>query len=117
MALTSTFTDQLSLGERLARARKATGLGQRDFSRVVGISTRSVSAYELDDRAPSFETVVRWAVATGAPVSYFADAIATQSGGPNTRYVGLAAVYQLPGQLSLDDHAPQPARTRLADVA
>ena len=75
MAMTSTFTDQLSLGERLARARKATGLGQRDFSRVVGISTRSVSAYELDDRAPSFETVVRWAAATGAPVDYFADAV------------------------------------------
>jgi transcriptional regulator with XRE-family HTH domain len=105
MAMTSTFTDELSLGERLARARKATGLGQREFSKAVGLSARSVAAYELDDRHPSFETVVRWAVLTGAPVDYFAAAI---PGGdaPLNREQRLALIYgygreQLPGQRSL----------------
>ena len=101
MPMTSTFTDRLSLGERLARARKATGLGQRDFSTVVGISARSVSAYELDQRSPSFDTVAPWARVTGAPMEYFAEAV-TQSGGPISRYIGSAA---MPGQQRFTLHA------------
>jgi transcriptional regulator with XRE-family HTH domain len=95
MTTTSTFTDRLSLGERLARARKATGMGQRDFSKAVGISTRSVSAYELDQRSPSFDTVVTWARVTGAPMAYFAEAIEAHRGHPFADGCR--------GQMSLDD--------------
>lgn len=75
MAMPSQFTEELTLGERLARARRNVNLSQKAFATTVGLSARSVAAYELDQRAPAFDVVVRWAKITGAPVDYFADAI------------------------------------------
>lgn len=70
----STFTEHLTLGERLARARDHADLTQTQLADELGITRRSVFNYEGDARQPSFELVCAWAVATDVPLRYFADA-------------------------------------------
>lgn len=74
MALTTPSTT-LSLGDRLARAREAAGLGQEDLARALNVSRATISNYENDVRGKvPFDVVCDWARATGVPLAFFADA-------------------------------------------
>ena len=70
---TITPSAHLSLGDRLARARREAKLSQFELAGELGISRVSVSHYENDRSEPSFETVCDWARATNVFLSYFAD--------------------------------------------
>ena len=41
----------------LARLRKSKGLTQQELSKILGLSSSSVSMYERGEREPSFETL------------------------------------------------------------
>lgn len=69
----STFTEHLTLGERLARARTFADLSQTELADKLGITRKSVFNYETDHRTPGFELVCDWARITRVPLSYFAD--------------------------------------------
>lgn len=52
----------VELGERILRLRAARGWSQREFARRVGVASKSViSYYELGERFPSYETLIRLA--------------------------------------------------------
>lgn len=83
----STFTEHLTLGERLARARTFAEMSQTELAEKLGITRKSVFNYETDHRTPSFAIVCAWSAASGVPLAYFADAtIADGKTASNTWY-------------------------------
>ena len=80
-----------TLGERLQRARKRTGMTQQELANVLGLSRVTVSNYETDkgEETPPFATIVAWSDATKHPLEYFASAVAraVNIGYPFTDYL------------------------------
>lgn len=53
------------MGERLAKARKAAGLSQRDLAEAVGVSNATIAMYELGLRTPPGPVLVAMARVLG----------------------------------------------------
>jgi transcriptional regulator with XRE-family HTH domain len=66
------ISDTMTLGERLAWARKLAGLDQTEMGKRIGASRPSISLYERGDREPSFSQVVIWANESGQPLEWLA---------------------------------------------
>ena len=49
----------LSIGEQIKKARKAKGLTQKQLAEKLNIATNSLSRYEIGERTPDNETIVR----------------------------------------------------------
>ncbi len=56
----------MTLGQRIARYRKALGLSQEELADRVGVSRQAVSKWELDETQPDADNIVRLAQALGA---------------------------------------------------
>lgn len=61
----------MSIGERLKRARKATGLSLRAVAEKVGVSAQAVSKYERGLDMPGSSVLLRLAQTLGVKVEYF----------------------------------------------
>lgn len=72
--------EELTLGERLRKARRFARLTQAELAERVGISGATASNYESDLRHPPFDVVVLWSQATGVELDFFVSAVATVSG-------------------------------------
>lgn len=59
----------MSLGERLKKARKTTGLNQTEFARQCGVSLNGQSNFERDDNVPG-GAYLQAAAAIGVDVNY-----------------------------------------------
>lgn len=79
-----------TVGDRLRKARAAAHLSQSDFEALTGISRRSISAYEGDERAPRRPQLIAWAMATGVPLAWL------ESGTTNPRQDGPGGGVTLP---------------------
>lgn len=64
---------QWTLGEKLRKAREDAELQQQQLADKIGISRRSVSAYENDDSIPSRPVLLSWALATGVRLRWLKD--------------------------------------------
>lgn len=65
-----------SLGTRIRLARLKARLSQAQLAEKVFVAQQcSISEWELDKRVPSYETLERIAIATGADVEYFMEAL------------------------------------------
>lgn len=62
-----------TLGERLAKARKVTGMTQEQIAHELGISVKSVRRYEDDTHTPKRQTVIAWANITDVPLAWLID--------------------------------------------
>jgi transcriptional regulator with XRE-family HTH domain len=62
---------QVRVGIRIAAARRARNLSQRDLSLLVGSATRTIQTWEAGQRHPRPDALARVAAATGRPVSWF----------------------------------------------
>lgn len=104
--------EELTLGERLRKARRFARLTQAELAERVGISGATASNYESDLRHPPFDVVVLWSAATGVELDFFVSAVATPSGHHSTRDAHYAPVVDLtqyrdhdawpiPGQMTL----------------
>lgn len=66
----------LSIGEQIKKARKEKGLTQKQLAEKLNIATNSLSRYEIGERTPDNETIVRIAKALDvAPSSLLIDVI------------------------------------------
>jgi transcriptional regulator with XRE-family HTH domain len=63
------MTTRLTTGERIARAREASGLSQRALARTTGIAQSRLSRIENDDLDPKMNEVLSLAWATGSTVA------------------------------------------------
>ena len=77
----------LSLGQRLASARKAAGLDQDQLATRWVVSRSTISRFERDQGQPDFDKVVDLSRISGWPLDLFANAVATpeppRSDGPS----------------------------------
>lgn len=64
---------QWTLGDRLRKAREDAGLQQQELAEAMGISRRSVSAYESDASHPRRPVRLSWALATGVKLNWLED--------------------------------------------
>lgn len=80
-----------TVGERLAKARKATGLTQAQFAERIGIARSSVANYELDVTMPRRLVLNAWAHETGVPVEWL---LGQEDHSVTARFI-------LPGQVAL----------------
>ena len=72
---TIAVSDTQTVGERLATARKLAGIDQTTMGHLIGASRPTVSAWERDEREPSFSQVVRWAKETGQSLEWLAGGV------------------------------------------
>lgn len=61
------------LADKLKRARKAVGLSQRELGKMLKLSDKAVSSYEVGRAAPSLEVLKKIGELTHKPIQYFMD--------------------------------------------
>ncbi len=73
-------------GDRLRKAREGRGMGQQQMADEIGISRRSVSAYEGGGSTPKRPVLLSWALRTGVPLEWLRSgtAEAPQPEGPGS---------------------------------
>ncbi len=86
MTETGTFVEELTLNERLVKARRHANFTQETIAPLVGKSPRSVAGYEAG-KDPGFAVVCRWAEVTGVPLDYFANAVHCNTRGLQNGYL------------------------------
>lgn len=62
---------QVRVGARIAEARRAKGLSQRELAIKTGNATRTIQTWEAGARSPRPATLERIAAAVEKPVSWF----------------------------------------------
>jgi transcriptional regulator with XRE-family HTH domain len=62
---------QVRVGRRIAEARHAKGLSQRELALLTGNAIRTIQTWEADERHPRPETLARVAAATDRSLSWF----------------------------------------------
>jgi transcriptional regulator with XRE-family HTH domain len=60
----------VNLGAKIKTLRLERNMSQVDLAQRIGVSNSTLSAYELDSRAPSYEQLVRLAVLFGVSTDY-----------------------------------------------
>lgn len=61
------------LSKRIKSARVASRLSQADLAAGIGVSDKSISAYEQGRSTPPFDKLKKIATATNHPLAYFTD--------------------------------------------
>lgn len=64
-----------TLAKKIKRARQASGLSQKELGKVLKLSDKAISSYEVGRAQPSVETLVDLGKVTHKPVSYFFEQI------------------------------------------
>jgi transcriptional regulator with XRE-family HTH domain len=62
-----------TLGDRLRKARRSSGIGTSAMAAQLGCHRNSVLGWETDRVVPPLGVVVRWARATHVPLSWFVE--------------------------------------------
>lgn len=61
------------LAEKLKKARKAVGMSQRELGKLIKLSDKAVSSYEVGRASPSIEVLKQIGDLTHKPIQYFID--------------------------------------------
>ena len=62
-----------NLSEKIKKSRLEMAWSQKELANAIGLSDRSISAYETNRVQPPLEIIERIAAKVGKPVSYFTD--------------------------------------------
>lgn len=68
------------LSARLLRSRKWAQLRQVDIAKKVGVSHRTVWAWEHGEKVPGFDKMILWAKETGFDLAWFAEGVDFDAG-------------------------------------
>lgn len=63
--------NRTQLGKRIKEARLRSGLSQQQLATVVGVSDKTISAYEVGRVDPPLESLEKLSSATAHPIAYF----------------------------------------------
>lgn len=78
---TLTLNGVITPGKLLQMFRQMANIDQTEMGRMIGASRATVSAWERDEREPSFSQVVAWAKITGQPLDALVEAVSHRSEG------------------------------------
>jgi len=67
----SNIKKSLNLGSKIKSARKGAGLSQKEMAKILGISDKAVSSYEVGRATPPVPTLREISTITYKPYSYF----------------------------------------------
>jgi transcriptional regulator with XRE-family HTH domain len=70
----------LTLAKKIRQARKSVGLSQKDLAKVLELTDKAVSSYEVGRAVPSVETLREISKVTYKPFSYFMSEAEEQTG-------------------------------------
>lgn len=59
-----------TMGDRLAKARRDTGMSTREFADALGVSAKTINNYEAGTHAPRRIVINAWSLATGVPTGW-----------------------------------------------
>jgi transcriptional regulator with XRE-family HTH domain len=68
--MTNTQTPAWTLGDRLAKARSAAGIGSQDMADRLGVVRNTITNYEHDRTRVPHAVVVLWAQETNVPLDW-----------------------------------------------
>ncbi len=60
-----------AIGQKLKKARKESGLSQKDLAKSLNVSDKTISAYEVGRAKPNFEMMKKISKLTKKPITYF----------------------------------------------
>src|SRR5690554_3512966 len=63
--------DRTQLGQRIREARQRSGMSQQQLANAIGVSDKTISAYEVGRVDPPLETLEKLSHATSHPIGYF----------------------------------------------
>lgn len=63
--------DRTQLGKRIKEARQRSGFSQQQLAKVIGVSDKTISAYEVGRVEPPLDTLDKLCQATKHPVAFF----------------------------------------------
>ena len=63
--------DKQALGKRIREARLRSGLSQQQLANVIGVSDKTISAYEVGRVDPPLDALDKLSTATAHPINYF----------------------------------------------
>lgn len=66
------------MGKAIRQARKDLRLSQKDFAKVLRVSDKAVSSYEVGRATPKFETLQKISNILNKPISYFSSKSTTE---------------------------------------
>ncbi len=61
------------LADRIRNARRSIGLSQDELGEILGVSDKTISAYEVGRAIPPLPKLLKLAEATQKPISYFSE--------------------------------------------
>jgi transcriptional regulator with XRE-family HTH domain len=67
----SYMLDRVQLGKRIKDARLRTGMSQQQLANAIGVSDKTISAYEVGRVDPPLESLEKLSAATKHPIAYF----------------------------------------------
>jgi transcriptional regulator with XRE-family HTH domain len=65
------MADLKQLGKRIKEARQRSGLSQQKLSSIVGVSDKTISAYEVGRVEPPLDALEKIGSATNHPLAFF----------------------------------------------
>ena len=60
-----------NIGNRIRKARKEIGISQKQLAKILSVSDKAVSSYEVGRTTPSFNTIRKISKVVHKPISYF----------------------------------------------
>jgi len=81
---TATEAPEWTLGDRIYKTRRSTGLSQAEFAETIGISRRSLGKYENDQTVPNKAVLLSMALFAGVPVDWLRFGTTSDQGNPPT---------------------------------
>lgn len=72
-------------GDRMRKAREAAGLSQQELAEAIGVSRRSISAYETNGTLKK-PVLLSWALRTGVPLPWLRDGLSAEEVARKSEY-------------------------------
>jgi transcriptional regulator with XRE-family HTH domain len=63
--------DRKQLGQKIRDARQRSGFSQQQLANAIGVSDKTISAYEVGRVDPPLESLEKLSQATAHPIAYF----------------------------------------------
>ena len=87
MALSDEDGPAFTLGDRLGKSLRASGISISEMAELLGVTRQTVGNWIADRSMPTFDVATLWAAQTGVPLGWLAAGVRRQGLEPRTRWL------------------------------